>query len=344
MVRITISNLQCVFFFLCIAQVWSALHFRRKVKSAGVAFKKGVPLFRNQSIQDDNSTLGYQIDILMVADYSIYKNFLRIVRGDEYSALSATNDYLYAIFEQVRSIYDGNRLFENVPVTLNLASTMTIIREEDCPLLSYLNQSILDNLDNGTHSLYLRMNALDAVNYVQKWVAEYSQWIPAHNHIILLTKNGNAGCLLRSKSRERRLRRTSQRRHRKPGELLVRQNQCKIAFGSHYSVCPRKEYASKDPCQRLWCKNRRLRRSSPCETKVYLPLLDGTKCGPDKWCLGGICVTNDKDKEDCADLNPSMCRKLPHEKLQEFCQSKQFRLLCCVTCLQTTHYANSHKS
>lgn len=32
------------------------------------------------------------------------------------------------------------------------------------------------------------MNGIDAVNYVQKWIADYSQWIPPHNHIIVLTK------------------------------------------------------------------------------------------------------------------------------------------------------------
>ncbi|VBB26527.1 unnamed protein product [Acanthocheilonema viteae] len=324
----------------------------------------------------------------MVADYSVYNNFLDIVRGDEYSALFATKDYLYAIFEQVRSIYDSNGLFENVPVTLNLASTMTIIREDDCPLAPFLNQTKLNNLENITRQ-NLQMSGLDAVNYVQKWVAAYSQWIPAHNHIIVLTRidllsprgdsstqgmayigvmchvaesasvvediggmataviaahelahrhafiiylNGTADCLLRSKSRERRLRRTSQRKHRKPGEVLVQQNQCKIAFGPHYSVCPRKEYLSKDPCRRLWCQNRQLRKTDPCETKLYLPLLDGTKCGPDKWCLGGNCIATNKEKENCADLNSSMCVKLPDEKLRKYCHSKQFRSLCCVTC------------
>ncbi|VDK84686.1 unnamed protein product [Litomosoides sigmodontis] len=272
----------------------------------------------------------YQIDILMVADYSVYTNFLHIVRGDEYSAFFATEDYLYAIFEQWKSEYIKAK------------------------------------------SLSIRMSGLDAVNYVQKWMADYSQWIPPHNHIIVLTRvdllsskgesniqgmayvgamcrvaesasvvediggmataviaahelahslgafhdgatggaekckknylmsatvsssddeqiffntfklSGTADCLLRSKSRERRLRRTSQRKLRRPGELLVQQHQCKIAFGPHYSVCTRKEYLSQDPCRRLWCKNRQLRKTEPCETKVYLPLLDGTKCGPDK--------------------------------------------------------------
>uniref|UniRef100_A0A0R3RX04 Peptidase M12B domain-containing protein n=1 Tax=Elaeophora elaphi TaxID=1147741 RepID=A0A0R3RX04_9BILA len=413
--------------------VWSAIHFLRKMKSAGVAFEKEVPLFRNPKIQHDNSSFRYQIDILMVADYSIYTNFLDIVRGDEYSALSATKDYLYAIFEQVRSIYDGNGLFENIPVILNLASTMAIIREDDCPLAPFLNQTKLDNLENTT-----RMNGLDAVNYVQKWVADYSQWIPAHNHIIVLTRidllsakgdsstqgmayvgamcrvaesasvvediggmataviaahelahslgafhdgaiepdekcgknylmsatllgsddeqkffntlkfspcsihqiqsffaNGTADCLLRSKSRERRLRRTSQhRQHRKPGELLVQQNQCKIAFGSHYSVCPKKEYLSKDPCRRLWCKNRQLRKTEPCETKLYLPLLDGTKCGSDKWCLGGNCIATNKEEEECVDLNSKMCLELSDKKLRKYCHSKQFRSICCITCSQ----------
>ncbi|EFO28118.1 hypothetical protein LOAG_00377 [Loa loa] len=405
------------------------------MKSAGVVFGKEVPLFRNPKIQHDNSSFRYQIDILMVADYSVYNNFLDIVRGDEYSAFSATNDYLYAIFEQVRSIYDGNGLFENVPVTLNLASAMAIIRENDCPLAPFLNRSKLNNLENTT-----QMSGLDAVNYIQKWVADYSQWIPTHNHIIVLTRidllsskgdsntqgmayvgamcrvtesasvvediggmataviaahelahslgafhdgavgpvencgrnylmsatvsssddeqkffntfkfspcsvqqiqmffaNGTANCLLRSKNRERRLRRTSQRKHRKPGELLVQQNQCKIAFGPHYSVCPRKEYLSKNPCRRLWCKNRQLRKTEPCETKLYLPLLDGTKCGPDKWCLGGNCVAINKERENCVDLNSSMCLELSDKKLSEYCHSKEFHSLCCVTCSQLIH-------
>lgn len=63
---------------------------------------QGIPLLRNQTTQLDNSSFGYQIDILIVADYSVYANFLEIVRGDDFSALSATNDYLYAIFEQVK--------------------------------------------------------------------------------------------------------------------------------------------------------------------------------------------------------------------------------------------------
>ncbi|EJW76877.1 hypothetical protein WUBG_12215, partial [Wuchereria bancrofti] len=50
----------------------------------------------------------------------------------------------------VRSIYDGNGLSENVPVTLNLASTMTIIREDDCPFAPFLKQTELNNLENAT--------------------------------------------------------------------------------------------------------------------------------------------------------------------------------------------------
>lgn len=52
-------------------------------------------------MKHNSSSFVYQIDILMVADYSVYTNFLNIVRGDEYSAFFATQDYLYAIFEQV---------------------------------------------------------------------------------------------------------------------------------------------------------------------------------------------------------------------------------------------------
>lgn len=37
----------------------------------------------------------------MVADYTMYSSFLEMMANDEYSAQSATNNYLYAVFEQV---------------------------------------------------------------------------------------------------------------------------------------------------------------------------------------------------------------------------------------------------
>lgn len=46
-------------------------------------------------------TDGYQIDILMVADFSLYNSFIDIHNGEEYSAQFAVDNYLNAIFEQV---------------------------------------------------------------------------------------------------------------------------------------------------------------------------------------------------------------------------------------------------
>ena len=34
-----------------------------------------------------------------------------------------------------------------------------------------------------------------------------------------------------------------------------------------------------DPCRRIWCKNRRTKRSGPCETLPFFPAFDGTTCG-----------------------------------------------------------------
>lgn len=58
-----------------------------------------------------------------------------------------------------------------------------------------------------------------------------------HLKIFKNCRNGTADCLRRSKNPERRSRHTLQGKDRKPGELLVQQNQCKIAFGPHYSIC-----------------------------------------------------------------------------------------------------------
>uniref|UniRef100_A0A915PNK6 Peptidase M12B domain-containing protein n=1 Tax=Setaria digitata TaxID=48799 RepID=A0A915PNK6_9BILA len=357
-------------------------------------------------MQHDNSSFRYQIDILMVADFSVYTSFLEIVRNDEYSALSATNDYLYAIFEQDEwpgcselCAEMGRRVFAmdssaqpHHCFDQNISSDLTSLHRID--LLSskgdsgtqgmaYVgamcrvteSASVVEDIGGMAtaviaahelaHSLgafhdnnigpaekcgknYLMSATVSGSDDEEKFFNTFKLSPCSIRQIQSFFENGTADCLLRSKSSERRLRRTSQRENRKPGELLVRQNQCKIAFGAHYSVCPGKGYSSKDPCRRLWCKNRELRKTEPCETKLYLPLLDGTKCGPNEWCFGGNCVAVDKEREselipsyrplkDCVDLNPSMCNRLPRGKLHKYCQSKQFRSLCCFACSQYMH-------
>uniref|UniRef100_A0A915BT61 Peptidase M12B domain-containing protein n=1 Tax=Parascaris univalens TaxID=6257 RepID=A0A915BT61_PARUN len=380
---------------------------------------------------------GYQIDILMVADFSLYNSFIDIHNGDEYSAQFAVDNYLNAIFEQVRAIYENNTIFENEIISLNLIATFIVIREEDCPLMQNYPSQNTTNFDNST-SMELSIDALDAIHLIHQWILRYSQWLPSHDHAIILTKfdlltpkgdsstqgmayvgamcrnsesasvvedigamatamiaahelahslgafhdgSGESGdcsgnlnymmaptvsgsddyekfqnsfklsicsrkqieafllnetslCVRRHRARERRLRRTSYSDGRKkPGELFLQQHQCKIAFGPQYGVCKQHEYQMKNnPCKRLWCKNRSTKRTASCETKNYLPLFDGTKCGVRKWCIAGNCVINNKEDNSCVDVNVSMCTSLSAGKRKRFCKSAKFNAVCCFSC------------
>uniref|UniRef100_A0A914HEV8 Peptidase M12B domain-containing protein n=1 Tax=Globodera rostochiensis TaxID=31243 RepID=A0A914HEV8_GLORO len=110
-----------------------------------------------------------------------------------------------------------------------------------------------------------------------------------------------------------------------------------------------------DPCRRLWCKNRQQRRWAPCETKGFLPMMDGTRCGEGKWCVRGVCtikaklskrsehqqlnddsfgdeLSDDGEYFGCRDLNPSFCSSFGSELLRSFCHVLNFSRICCASC------------
>ncbi|KHN78009.1 ADAM family mig-17 [Toxocara canis] len=419
-----------------------AIQFRRKLTIGGVTFKKAISSNNNWTISTSEKAPlydGYEVDILMVADFSLYSGFIEILNGDEYSAQFAVNNYLNAIFEQVRAVYENNTVFENEIISLNLVATFVVIREQDCPLMR-TNKSENDTYSDNSTSMDLSMNALDAVHVVHEWISKYSEWLPPHDHAIVITKfdllspkgdsstqgmayvgamcrgsqsasvvedigamatamiaahelahslgafhdgsgesshcdstlnyimapmvsgsddnekfrnsfklskcslkqietflvNDTSLCMRRHRGREKRLRRTSNSAgRRKPGEIFLQQHQCKIAFGPDYGVCKHREYLrKKDPCRRLWCKNRNTKRFASCETKNYLPLLDGTMCGPHKasWCIAGNCVDSNKEDNNCVDVNASLCTSLSAVKRTRYCKSVKFSAICCFTC------------
>ncbi|CAJ0929638.1 unnamed protein product, partial [Mesorhabditis belari] len=119
-----------------------------------------------------------------------------------------------------------------------------------------------------------------------------------------------------------------------PGERFSATQQCQAAFGKGYGLCPKLEYVNLggDPCRRIWCKNRRTRRSGPCETLPFFPAFDGTTCGMNRWCMKGSCVPNEKRLLECQDLNDDVCRKYTKAKLKHYCKSMNFQAVCCSTC------------
>ncbi|KJH53447.1 reprolysin family zinc metalloprotease [Dictyocaulus viviparus] len=119
-----------------------------------------------------------------------------------------------------------------------------------------------------------------------------------------------------------------------PGERFGLRQQCQIAFGPHYGICPNKEYfRDVDICRRVWCKDRTKPRNEPCETKTYFPALDGTECDKIKWCMAGRCIDNPKRLSECVDLNAKTCQMYSKVKLRHYCKSKQFTEICCRSCV-----------
>nr|XP_040016674.1 A disintegrin and metalloproteinase with thrombospondin motifs 17 isoform X3 [Gasterosteus aculeatus aculeatus] len=68
-----------------------------------------------------------------------------------------------------------------------------------------------------------------------------------------------------------------------PGMHYSVDQQCQILFGTNASFCSNMEHLM---CAGLWCL---VEGDAACKTKLDPPL-DGTECGPDKWCRSGKCV------------------------------------------------------
>ncbi|XP_060893643.1 A disintegrin and metalloproteinase with thrombospondin motifs 13 [Labrus mixtus] len=77
----------------------------------------------------------------------------------------------------------------------------------------------------------------------------------------------------------------------KPGLYYGVDDQCRIAFGSSAKAC---SFTSSDlpACRALSCHTNPDDDSS-CK-RLLVPLLDGTECAPNQWCLRGRCVSLDE--------------------------------------------------
>ncbi|XP_043576427.1 A disintegrin and metalloproteinase with thrombospondin motifs 3-like isoform X1 [Chiloscyllium plagiosum] len=80
-----------------------------------------------------------------------------------------------------------------------------------------------------------------------------------------------------------------------PGINYSMDEQCRFDFGVGYKMCT--AFRTFHPCKQLWCSH----PDNPffCKTKKGPPL-DGTECGPGKWCYQGHCLwkTSEQVKVD----------------------------------------------
>ncbi|XP_069039637.1 A disintegrin and metalloproteinase with thrombospondin motifs 13 isoform X2 [Lepisosteus oculatus] len=74
----------------------------------------------------------------------------------------------------------------------------------------------------------------------------------------------------------------------KPGLYYGADDQCRIAFGSEARACTFR-HGGIDMCRVLSCHVTPNDHSS-C-SRLLVPLLDGSECGPNQWCLKGRCVS-----------------------------------------------------
>ncbi|XP_026096265.1 A disintegrin and metalloproteinase with thrombospondin motifs 12 [Carassius auratus] len=65
-----------------------------------------------------------------------------------------------------------------------------------------------------------------------------------------------------------------------PGVRYTPQHQCQLQYGPNATICSEVE----NVCQILWCSV-----NGSCRSKLDSPI-DGTRCGPEKWCISGECV------------------------------------------------------
>ncbi|XP_030647560.1 A disintegrin and metalloproteinase with thrombospondin motifs 12-like [Chanos chanos] len=65
-----------------------------------------------------------------------------------------------------------------------------------------------------------------------------------------------------------------------PGVRYTPHHQCQLQYGPNATFCHEVE----NVCQILWCSV-----NGSCRSKLDSPI-DGTRCGPDKWCISGECV------------------------------------------------------
>ncbi|KAL4708282.1 hypothetical protein ACJJTC_007688 [Scirpophaga incertulas] len=80
--------------------------------------------------------------------------------------------------------------------------------------------------------------------------------------------------------------------------IFTMEEQCRTEFGDGFSVC--KTMKLKSACSRLWCAHKAM--PHVCRSK-RAPPMEGTPCGPNKWCVDRVCEpmpgqVEEKSKEE----------------------------------------------
>uniref|UniRef100_A0A8R1HLJ0 Peptidase M12B domain-containing protein n=1 Tax=Caenorhabditis japonica TaxID=281687 RepID=A0A8R1HLJ0_CAEJA len=82
---------------------------------------------------NSNKTQELSLDVLVVGDFLTYQAFLEMSNGDALQAVHSLKEYLQAVFEQTKLIYDGIK-FGNETLHMVFAGTWIATQEKECPL------------------------------------------------------------------------------------------------------------------------------------------------------------------------------------------------------------------
>ncbi|EPB67506.1 hypothetical protein ANCCEY_13405 [Ancylostoma ceylanicum] len=134
------------------------VELRRKVKQGNVSFVR-IQKYTNKTLPPIFNGSGHSLglDILMMADYSTLQGFIEMSNGDPHMGQVYTLEYLRAVFEQVKAIYNDIEISKQI-IQMNMAGTFVALREDDCPMFSTAEdyESDVDNstvFDNSTVGL-----------------------------------------------------------------------------------------------------------------------------------------------------------------------------------------------
>ncbi|XGW02001.1 hypothetical protein V3C99_014234 [Haemonchus contortus] len=175
----------------------------RKITLAGVSLVR-IQKYTNETLPTFRNISSYSLglDILMMADYSTLQGFIEMADGDARAGQMYTNDYLRALFEQVKTIYNDVKISEKT-IHLHMVGTFVALREDDCPILYALEESqhalnYNSTLDNSTigegfeetnsTELTLSIPAVEALDKFTTWLRTHDPYLPKHDHAILITK------------------------------------------------------------------------------------------------------------------------------------------------------------
>ncbi|KIH63622.1 reprolysin family zinc metalloprotease [Ancylostoma duodenale] len=104
---------------------------------------------------------------------------------------------------KVKTIYSDVEISKQI-IQMNMAGTFVALREDDCPMLSAVEQSEADNADNSTvfdnstvgldfeetnsTEMTLSISAVNALDKFTGWLRKHRRFLPRHDHAILITK------------------------------------------------------------------------------------------------------------------------------------------------------------